>query len=84
MSDLTTHAALRVRERGGARRGDEIRHLDSLWAGGREAIAEDFRIFRFERREGHDYRVCVKGGQAFIIVRSKALGVYVTIWKRRK
>jgi hypothetical protein len=81
MSDLTIHGAQRVRQRGGARAGDELRLLDSMWAGGREAIAEDFVSFRATQQVGRVYRVTVKGGRAYLIIKSMD-GSFITLFRK--
>jgi len=56
--------------------------LASLWASGRPAIKADFDRFCAVRQNDKAYRVAIKRGEAYLVVKSLASDVIVTVIRK--
>lgn len=55
--------------------------LASLWACGRPAVKDDFERFCAVKQTDKAYRVAIKRGEAFLVVKSLVNDVIVTVIK---
>lgn len=56
--------------------------LDELWQHAREAVPTDFPEFGTFWREGYDYKVAIRWGDKYLIVKGQDVRVYVTVIKK--
>jgi len=56
--------------------------LASLWAAGRPAVAQDFTSFCAVRQNDKAYRVAIKRGEAYLVVKSLITDVIVTVIRK--
>lgn len=78
---LSQHGTQRLHERLGRTQDDEGM-IGLMWAQGRPADDADHRRFQVDRRGACEYRICVRRGQAFMLIAGPN-GVIVTIIKGR-
>jgi hypothetical protein len=79
---VTDHGALRVAERLHLSADRAEQALDALWSAGREARAGDFEAFHTQSLPGRLYRVAVRKGAMFMVVRNCLTMNFITIIKR--
>lgn len=77
---LSRHAESRSRQRVD-RGGIPADVLASLWAHGRDAVAQDFDRFCAVKQADKAYRVAIKQGEAYLVVKSLTTNVIVTVMK---
>lgn len=56
--------------------------LASLWAAGRPAVKDDFERFCAVRQADKAYRVSIKRGEAYLVVKSLVSDVIVTVIRK--
>lgn len=76
----SAHAETRSRQRVD-RGGLPTEVLTGLWAHGRDAVAQDFDKFCAVKQADKAYRVCIKQGEAYLVVKSLTTNVIVTVMK---
>ena len=74
------HAESRSRQRV-ERGGLPAEVLTGLWAHGREAVKQDFDRFCAVKQTDKAYRVCIKQGEAYLVVKSLTTNVIVTVMR---
>ena len=81
-TQVTTHAAARLAERLHISEDSADKHFEDLWRRGHSATPSDFDDFHTQRLPGRQYRVARYEGQAYLIVRCKFTGKFITVFHR--
>jgi hypothetical protein len=79
---ITEHARLRARQRAGQGQEGCQDFYGALWALGRPAGPRDFSDFLMCKLVNREYRVAIRGGCAYMVVRG-CNSDFITVTKKR-
>jgi hypothetical protein len=78
---ITKHAQLRAQQRAGQAQSGCPSFFQALWALGRPASAADFERWLICPLPDREYRVAIRGGCVYVVVRGHN-GDFITVIKR--